>query len=57
MTNLRPSGWVLHHYLKRMHIEESFRDDKSGGFDLETSHLIDPKRLDTLLLALSVAVL
>ena len=57
MTNLRPSGWVLRHYLKRMHIEESFRDDKSGGFDLEASHLTDPKRLDTLLLALSVAVL
>jgi hypothetical protein len=56
MTNLRPSGWVLRHYLKRMHIEESFRDDKSGGFDLEASHLTDPKRLDTLLLALSVAV-
>src|SRR6266540_3441420 len=57
MTNLRPSGWVLRHYLKRMHIEESFCDDKSGGFDLEASHLTDPKRLDTLLLALSVAVL
>ena len=57
MTNLCPSGWVLRHYLKRMHIEESFRDDKSGGFDLEASHLTDPKRLDTLLLALSVAVL
>jgi hypothetical protein len=57
MTNLRPSGWVVRHYLKRMHIEESFRDDKSGGFDLEASHLTDPKRLDRLLLALSVAVL
>jgi Transposase DDE domain len=57
MTNLDPSGWVLRHYLKRMHIEESFRDDKSGGFSLEASHLTDPKRLDTLLLALSVAVL
>lgn len=57
MTNLHPSGWVLRHYLKRMHIEQSFRDDKSGGFDMEASHLSDPKRLDTLLLALSVAVL
>jgi hypothetical protein len=56
MTNLPPSGWVLRHYLKRMHIEESFRDDKSGGFDLEASHLSDPKRLDALLLAMSVAV-
>jgi len=38
-------------------IEESFRDDKSGGFDLEATHLTDPKRLDTLLLAIAVAVL
>jgi hypothetical protein len=57
MSNLPASGWVLRHYLKRMHIEESFRDDKSGGFDLHASHLTDPKRLDTLLLALSLAVL
>ena len=40
-----------------MHIKESFRDDKSGGFDLEAAHLSDPKHLDTLLLALAVAVL
>lgn len=57
MTNLEPSGWVLRHYLKRMHIEESFRDDKSGGFDLHHSHLSDPQRLDMLLLAVAVAVL
>jgi hypothetical protein len=57
MTNRYPDGWVLRHYLKRMHIEESFRDEKSGGFDLHSSHLTDPKRLDTLLLALAVAVL
>src|SRR5262249_42458204 len=38
-------------------IEESFRDDKSGGFDLEATQLSDPKRLDTLLLAIAVAVL
>jgi hypothetical protein len=57
MTNLPPTGWVLRHYLRRMHIEGSFRDDKSGGFDLHASHLTDPKRLDTLLLAIAVAVL
>jgi len=57
MTNLHADGWVLRHYLKRMHIEESFRDDKSGGFDLDATHLTDPKRLDTLLLAIAVAVL
>jgi len=57
MTNRHADGWVLRHYLKRMHIEESFRDEKSGGFDLEATHLSDPKRLDTLLLAVAVAVL
>ena len=48
---------VLRHDLKRLHIEQSFRDDKSGGFDLDASRLTDPKRLDTLLLALAIAVL
>lgn len=57
MTNLHADGWVLRHYLKRMHIEESFRDDKSSGFDLDASRLTDPKRLDALLLALAIAVL
>jgi len=57
MTNLHADGWVLRHYLKRMHIEESFRDEKSGGFNLDATHLTDPKRLDTLLLAIAVAVL
>ena len=57
MTNLHADGWVLRHYLKRMHIEESFRDDKSGGFNLNASRLTDPKRLDALLLALAIAVL
>jgi hypothetical protein len=57
MTNLHADGWVLRHYLKRMHIEESFRDEKSGGFNLGATQLSDPKRLDTLLLAMAVAVL
>jgi len=57
ITNLHADGWVLRQYLRRMHIEESFRDDKSGGFDLHHSQLTDPKRLDTLLLSLAVATL
>lgn len=57
MTNWVPSKWVLNHYLKRMHVEESFRDEKSGSFDLHHSHLRDPQRLDHLLLAIAVAVL
>ena len=45
------------HYLKRMHIEESFRDDKSGSFNLQATKLTDPERLNRLLLAIAVAVL
>ncbi len=57
ITNLHPCRANLKHYLKRMHIEQSFRDDKSGAFDLEATKLRDPERLNHLLLALAVAVL
>lgn len=57
MTNLSPCHANLKHYLKRMHIEQSFRDDKSGGFNLQSTKLRDVERLDHLLLALAVAVL
>jgi len=55
--NLTACQHTLKDYLKRMHIEESFRDDKSGGFDLEATKLTDPERLNHLLLAIAVAVL
>ena len=32
----------LDEYALRMRIEESFRDDQSGGFDLEHTRLKDP---------------
>lgn len=48
---------TLKDYLKRMHIEQSFRDDKSGSFDLAATKLTDPERLNHLLLALAVATL
>jgi hypothetical protein len=57
ITNLHPCHANLKHYLKRMHIEQSFRDDKSGGFDLEATKLREPERLNHLLLAIAVAVL
>lgn len=57
MTNLPPQHSHLKAYLKRMHIEQSFRDDKSGGFDLATTKLRDPERVNHLLLAMAVAVL
>jgi hypothetical protein len=37
-----------------MHIE-SFRDDKSGGFDLEHTRLQHPERLERLLLGVALA--
>jgi len=57
ITDLRPCYRNLQDYLIRMHIEESFRDDKSGGFDLEATKLTDAERLNHLLLAVAVAVL
>jgi hypothetical protein len=42
---------------KRFWIEPTFRDWKSYGFDLESSHIDDDQRLDRLLLAISVATL
>jgi hypothetical protein len=55
--NLTACPRTLKDYLKRMHIEESFRDEKSGSFDLEATKLTDPERLNHLLLAIAVAVL
>ena len=47
----------LGEYGLRMRIEESFRDDQSGGFDLEHTRLKDPARLERLLLAVAIATL
>ena len=47
-ARLRRYGW-------RMRIEQSFRDDKSGGFDLEHTRLQHPERLERLLLGVAIA--
>jgi hypothetical protein len=47
----------LREYARRMSIEQSFRDDKSGGFDLEHTRLQHAKRIDHLLLAVAIATL
>lgn len=47
----------LKEYGLRMQIEESFRDDQSGGFDLEHTRLQHPERLERLLLAEAIAVI
>ncbi len=47
----------LRAYEKRMLIEQSFKEDKSGGFDLDHTRLLDPQRLERLLLAVALATL
>ena len=46
MTNLPPGYKTLHVYLKRMHVEEGFRDDKSGCCQLQKTKLRDRERLN-----------
>ena len=47
----------LREYSGRMSIEQSFRDDKSGGFDMEHTRLQHAQRIDHLLLAIAIATL
>jgi len=47
----------LREYAGRMSIEQSFRDDKSGGFDMEHTRLQHAERIDHLLLAMAIATL
>jgi hypothetical protein len=47
----------LRDYGFRMSIEQSFRDDKTGGFDLEHTRLQHAQRIDHLLLAMAIATL
>lgn len=54
----RPHGYrALADYRCRMHIEHSFRDDKSGGWNWEASPLIKPCQVDRLCLIMAVATL
>lgn len=47
----------LREYSCRMSIEQSFRDDKSGGFDMAHTRLQHAERIDHLLLAIAIATL
>jgi len=57
ITNQRACRARLREYGRRMAIEQSFRDDKSGGFDLHHTRLQHAKRIDHLLLAVAIATL
>lgn len=57
ISDRRACGARLREYGLRMDIEESFRDDKSGGFDLAHTRLQHAERLERLLLAVAIATL
>lgn len=57
ITNQIACRTRLREYGRRMAIEQSFRDDKSGGFDLEHTRLQHAERIDHLLLAVAIATL
>lgn len=57
MSDLPASPQRLREYGWRMDIEQSFRDDKSGGFDIEHTRLHHPERLERLLLAVAIATI
>jgi hypothetical protein len=48
---------TLEEYGWRMDIEQEFRDDKSGGFQLEDSQINDAESVSRLLLVMSIACL
>ncbi|MFZ5617098.1 MAG: IS4 family transposase, partial [Pseudomonadota bacterium] len=53
-TNGRP-GLALARYRARWKIETLFGNLKTRGFDLEATHITDPKKLETLLVIMSLA--
>ena len=57
ITDLAACRARLREYGRRMSIEQSFRDDKSGGFDMEHTRLQHAERIDHLLLAIAIATL
>jgi hypothetical protein len=44
-------------YARRMWIEEAFRDEKSQGFQWQTSRVNDPRHVQRLLIVMALAIL
>jgi hypothetical protein len=57
ISNLAPDLDRVWSYEKRFCCEQLFRDQKSGVFQLASSRLRDPQRIDRLLLVVEIAVL
>ena len=57
VTNFELPDEAIYWYKKRFQIETFFSDEKSRGFYLHKSHLSDPERLSTLMIAACLAYL
>ena len=57
ISNAEPSLELVWSYAQRFCCEQLFRDQKSGVFQLESSGLREPERIDRLLLVVAIAVL
>ena len=57
MSNQTAGRARLREYGYRMSIEQSFRDDKSGGFNMAHIQLQHADRIERLLLAMAIATL
>ena len=57
VTNFELPDEAVYWYKKRFQIETFFSDEKSRGFYLHKSHLSDPQRLSTLMIAACLAYL
>ena len=57
VTNFDLPDEAIYWYHKRFQIETFFSDEKSRGFYLDKSHLADPERLSTLMIAACLAYL
>lgn len=57
ISDVPTNGITLDEYALRFDIEEGFLDDKSGGFQIESSRLNDPQAISRLFLVLAVATL
>ena len=57
ISNLTACRQRIKEYGRRMAVEQSFRDDKTGGFDIDHTRLKHPERLERLLLAVAVATI
>ena len=57
VSNADPTLDLVWAYGQRFCCEQLFRDQKSGIFQLKSSGLRDPQRIDRLLLVVAIAVL